>query len=98
MGLDIQLYRCNLTNYLAMKKAEKDFIEYEENLLNNLGRTYSELTSEEKNTVRYKLVQKAYALGLGLLWYLQALQIVIETIDWVLEQPDRDNYYLCWYS
>ena len=29
-------------------------------------------------------------------WYLQALEIVLETIDYVLAQPDRDTYYLHW--
>lgn len=31
-------------------------------------------------------------------WYLQALEIVIETIEWVLEQEDIENYYLVWSS
>lgn len=29
-------------------------------------------------------------------WYLQALQVVEETIDWVLAQPDRAKYWLRW--
>jgi len=29
-------------------------------------------------------------------WYEQALEIVIETIDWVTAQPDREKYYLAW--
>lgn len=29
-------------------------------------------------------------------WYAQALEIVIETCNYVLEQPDRDHYYLHW--
>lgn len=29
-------------------------------------------------------------------WYAQALEIVIETCNYVLEQPDRANYYLHW--
>jgi len=32
----------------------------------------------------------------GLDWYLQALEIVLETIDYVLAQPDTDDYYLMW--
>lgn len=31
-------------------------------------------------------------------WYLQALEIIIETIEWVLEQKDMENYYLVWSS
>ncbi len=29
-------------------------------------------------------------------WYIQAAEIVIETIDWVLAQPDREKYRLHW--
>ncbi len=29
-------------------------------------------------------------------WYLQALEIVIETIDYVLAQKDKKNYYFHW--
>ncbi len=29
-------------------------------------------------------------------WYLQALEIVKETIEYVLAQPDRDRFYLRW--
>lgn len=29
-------------------------------------------------------------------WYIQALEIVIETIEYVLEQEDTDKYYLHW--
>lgn len=29
-------------------------------------------------------------------WYVQALEIVIETIKYVLSQPDRDSYYFHW--
>jgi hypothetical protein len=29
-------------------------------------------------------------------WYLQALEIVLETIDYVLAQPDQEKYYLAW--
>jgi hypothetical protein len=32
----------------------------------------------------------------GLDWYVHALEIVIETIDYVLAQPDKDKYYLHW--
>jgi hypothetical protein len=31
-------------------------------------------------------------------FYLQALEIVLETIEYVLEQPDIDKYYLDWSS
>lgn len=31
-------------------------------------------------------------------WYIQALEIVVETIDFVLSQPDQDKYYLHWSS
>lgn len=31
-------------------------------------------------------------------WYIHALQIVLETIDYVLAQPDKENYYLHWSS
>ncbi len=31
-------------------------------------------------------------------WYLQALEIVKQTIDYVLAQPDKDKYYLHWSS
>lgn len=34
--------------------------------------------------------------GEGLDWYIHALEIVIETIDYVLAQPDPDKYYLHW--
>lgn len=29
-------------------------------------------------------------------WYRQALEIVLETIDYVLSQPDKDKHYLVW--
>jgi hypothetical protein len=29
-------------------------------------------------------------------WYLHALEIVLETIDYVLSQPDKEQYYLSW--
>ena len=29
-------------------------------------------------------------------WYLIALNIVLETIQYVLNQPDKENYYLSW--
>lgn len=29
-------------------------------------------------------------------WYIQALEIVIETINFVLSQENKDQYYLCW--
>jgi len=29
-------------------------------------------------------------------WYLQALEIVLETINYVLSQPDANKYYLAW--
>ena len=32
----------------------------------------------------------------GLSWYLQALEIVLETIDFILAQPDKEQYYLVW--
>lgn len=31
-------------------------------------------------------------------WYLQALEIVIETCEWVLDQPDKEKYWLHWSS
>lgn len=31
-------------------------------------------------------------------WYLQALEIVLETIEWVLAQSDSEKYYLAWSS
>ncbi len=31
-------------------------------------------------------------------FYLQGLEIVLETIEYVLEQPDMDKYYLDWSS
>jgi hypothetical protein len=34
--------------------------------------------------------------GEGLQWYLDALKIVKETIEYVLAQPDPENYYLHW--
>jgi hypothetical protein len=32
----------------------------------------------------------------GLEWYVNALEIVLETIDYVLAQPDPEKYYLHW--
>jgi len=29
-------------------------------------------------------------------WYIQALEIVSRTIEYVLKQEDKDKYYLCW--
>lgn len=29
-------------------------------------------------------------------WYEQAMEIVVETIQYVLAQPDKENYYLVW--
>ena len=34
--------------------------------------------------------------GEGLLWYRNATEIVIETIEWVLSQPDLENYFFHW--
>lgn len=31
-------------------------------------------------------------------WYIQALEIIQETIEYVLEQPDKDKFYLHWSS
>lgn len=31
-------------------------------------------------------------------WYIQALEIVVETVDYVLSQSDTDKYYLHWSS
>lgn len=31
-------------------------------------------------------------------WYLQALEIVIETCEWVLDQSDKEKYWLHWSS
>ena len=31
-------------------------------------------------------------------WYLQALEVVLETIEYVLEQPNPDSYRLAWSS
>jgi hypothetical protein len=31
-------------------------------------------------------------------WYIQALEIVQETIEFVLSQPDKDKYFLHWSS
>lgn len=38
------------------------------------------------------------ATGKGVSWYTQALEIVIENCEWVLEQPDKDLYWLRWSS
>jgi hypothetical protein len=34
----------------------------------------------------------------GLEWYAQALDIVVETCEWVIAQPDREALYLHWSS
>jgi len=34
----------------------------------------------------------------GLGWYVEALEIVVETIEYVLNQPDPETYYLVWSS
>jgi len=34
----------------------------------------------------------------GLGWYVEALEIVVETIEYVLAQPDPETYYLVWSS
>jgi hypothetical protein len=34
--------------------------------------------------------------GIDMDWYRQALEIVEETIDYVLAQPDPHKFYLCW--
>ncbi len=31
-------------------------------------------------------------------WYKQALEIVVEMIEWVLGQPDPSKFYLHWSS
>lgn len=31
-------------------------------------------------------------------WYIQALEIVIKTVEYVLNQHDKDNYFLTWSS
>lgn len=38
------------------------------------------------------------ATGEGETWYTQALEIVIENCEWVLEQPDKELYWLHWSS
>lgn len=38
------------------------------------------------------------ATGEGETWYTQALEIVIENCEWVLEQSDKDLYWLHWSS
>jgi hypothetical protein len=29
-------------------------------------------------------------------WYIEALDVVIETCEWVLKQADRDKFYMHW--
>jgi len=44
------------------------------------------------------VVAKAKAEEHRLTWYLQALEVVDETCDFVLSQPDPQNYYVHWSS
>jgi Cu+-exporting ATPase len=41
-------------------------------------------------------VSKHPDAGFG--WYIQAMEIVVETIDYVLAQPDKEDYYFHWSS
>lgn len=34
--------------------------------------------------------------GDGFKWYREAMEIMAETCEWVLSQPDKDKYYLHW--
>jgi hypothetical protein len=51
------------------------------------------------NCIGRRVVYVVYKRDAGdLAWYLQALEIVKETIEYVLRQPDKDDYYLVWSS
>jgi hypothetical protein len=44
----------------------------------------------------YYLFTKSDEAGGGFKWYLDALEVTKEMIDYVLAQPDSDNYFLSW--
>ena len=44
----------------------------------------------------YYLFTKSEKPGGNLQWYLEALEVTKEMIDYVLAQPDADNYFLSW--
>ena len=44
----------------------------------------------------YYLFTKSDKPGGNLAWYLEALEVTKEMIDYVLAQPDADNYFLSW--
>ena len=46
----------------------------------------------------YYLFTKSSEADNHLNWYLQALEVTAEMIDYVLAQPDPDNYFLTWSS
>ncbi len=46
----------------------------------------------------YYLFTKSEKPGGNLQWYLEALEVTKEMIDYVLAQPDVDNYFLSWSS
>lgn len=58
-----------------------------------VGTTKSSFSSNSENCV-YVI----YKNEEGYTWYRQALEITIETIDWVLSKPDQDKYALHWSS
>ena len=44
----------------------------------------------------YYLFTKSTEAGGNFKWYLEALEVTKEMIDYVLAQPDTDNYFLSW--
>ena len=44
----------------------------------------------------YYLFTKSNEVGGNFKWYLDALEVTKEMIDYVLAQPDPDNYFLSW--
>ena len=47
-------------------------------------------------TPTYYLFTKSTGDDNNFKWYVESLEVTLEMIDYVLEQPDPDNYFLAW--
>jgi len=106
MGLDVYLYKCD--DYARKQQLEAEYETRAENIWPK-DKKYEELTEAEKDQCRAEMKAIGAELGLGewgeypeekkengLSWYVHALEIVKETIEYVMKQPDQNLYYLHW--
>lgn len=83
------------------KNNDKDFSSYSNinGIFNHSEpiKVYGILSGVKKALFTDQLLPCAYVVCDGPNeWYIQALEIVQETIEYVLEQPDKDKYFLHW--